>query len=1239
MASSDDSSTQNVDDQDVAIVDEALLKRKAVWAANSPLFRKPRFLPFPSGRLSRFGRRSQVLLRSSLEPFTLGPLDSAYIEDDPGEGEAGTGYKPSATWQKVVDPSPAQTLVDYPPRPPEPVVNSAQPILFAERRRQHKLRTFFWLGSALLLILTIVFGVINALGQNLEHAGAERDGPALQVTPRVVAEGATMTVQGRKFPAEASIALSRDRSFPVVDTGGHTILRTDHQGRFTDTITIGPDWGAGAHTLSVEDSVTHKAMAVPVQVTGTGAAQRPAHFGLSTKILDMGSGDQAMNSSKQITLINQGSGSISWRASTTQSWLLLAPASGTVYANKPTRVTVAVDRANLSPGTYKAQILFVSSAGDDTLQVQMKVEPLVVADEPVLQVSPPVQSFTAVDGGDAPPAQVVTVSNPGDLPLAWSASASVPWLEISPAKGTINPGGSQTVQVIAHTNTLLPGTYDGVVTFKGPGNQKVLHSPQTLAISMTITPRCSLSMSTNTLNFASAYRQAAPAGQKLNITATANCTAALSWQAVSNAPWLTLDTTGGTTPGALTVGIKVAGLSPGNYTDTITVSSANDSQEVLVNFVLGQAGSSVLTTSTSSLSLSGAVAQNTPPGQNITISNTGTRSLNWHASASTSSNGAWLKVSPTSGVLAPQQSAQLTVTIEQLATLQVGTVVQTYTGTVQLTGTDDTGQAAAGSPLSIPVTFLLQPGCGMTETPQTLSFTATLGQADPAAKSIQLATTGACSATLNWTAQVSDGAWLNATPHGTLAPGSSGTVNVAVSLQGLQEGTYSGKVAISAVNSVTQAQVGEIQNVLVTLNVQRACTLQAPSLDKANFSTLAGTNPANQTFSIAVSGVCSSAVLVTPIATMENNIAGVLTITPASTTITSGNSAVFTISVASSGLSTGSYSGMITLTAVDNGVAISGSLQKIAVTLQVNAPPELQASASSFAFTVATGSSTQSLILSNAGGGTLKVSAVLQDGAPSFVSLSSGLNTNVDGGGNVPLNVAVNGTGVASGQYTASVLVTAIDVATGQVVKGSPLTIPVKIVVPAEAMQLSADHLSFTTTSGNNPAAQTLSVTNAGGGTLSWTISTPSQSWLTVSPTSGTTVAGSNSAVTFAVSAANLTASPPDATVVFTPSAGSPVSVTVTLQISGTQPTPPPTETPTSSATAPPQVTVTPIPPLPPAPTPTTTLAVTATAAIPPSLFVPPPDMILQPGVTATATSEPTASATASPGTATQRTP
>ena len=98
----------------------------------------------------------------------------------------------------------------------------------------------------------------------------------------------------------------------------------------------------------------------------------------------------------------------------------------------------------------------------------------------------------------------------------------------------------------------------------------------------------------------------------------------------------------------------------------------------------------------------------------------------------------------------------------------------------------------------------------------------------------------------------------------------------------------------------------------------------------------------------------------------------------------------------------------------------------------------------------------------------------------------------------------------------------------------------------------SPTSLSFAATQGGaNPATQTLSISNTGGGTLSWTAS-DNATWLTLSPTSGT----GNGAVTLTVTTGTLTAGSYSSTVTMNAVGASSVTVPVTFTVA-TAPVPP----------------------------------------------------------------------------------
>jgi len=172
---------------------------------------------------------------------------------------------------------------------------------------------------------------------------------------------------------------------------------------------------------------------------------------------------------------------------------------------------------------------------------------------------------------------------------------------------------------------------------------------------------------------------------------------------------------------------------------------------------------------------------------------------------------------------------------------------------------------------------------------------------------------------------------------------------------------------------------------------------------------------------------------------------------------------------------------------------------------QAPAPPPLSPtiglSASSLSFTGVQGGanpSAQTVSMTNSGGGTMSWGA----------GSSAGWLTLTASGSTAPgtLTASANLAGLAAGTYNTTITVTA----TGAT--NTPQTVPVTLTVSAAPVPptigLSPSSVSFTGVQGGaNPSNQTLSLTNTGGGTLSWTVS-DNAAWLTVSPASGSAAPG-----------------------------------------------------------------------------------------------------------------------------------
>lgn len=201
-----------------------------------------------------------------------------------------------------------------------------------------------------------------------------------------------------------------------------------------------------------------------------------------------------------------------------------------------------------------------------------------------------------------------------------------------------------------------------------------------------------MSLSTENLGF-SYTGGAAPAAQSVQVSNIGAGT--MNWTATGDRPWLAIAPASGTNDGAMGVTANAAGLAPGNYTGSITVScplSAGSPKKVNVTLSVAAAVQPSLTVSPASLSFSATAGGSNPASRSLTIGNDSGGSLNWTAS----SNQQWLSVSPQSGT-APG-SASVAVNIAGLA-------AGTYSGAITVTSS-----GSLNSPQTVNVTLTVAQG-------------------------------------------------------------------------------------------------------------------------------------------------------------------------------------------------------------------------------------------------------------------------------------------------------------------------------------------------------------------------------------------------------------------------------------------------------------------------------------------------------------------------------------------------
>ena len=215
-----------------------------------------------------------------------------------------------------------------------------------------------------------------------------------------------------------------------------------------------------------------------------------------------------------------------------------------------------------------------------------------------------------------------------------------------------------------------------------------------------------------------------------------------------------------------------------------------------------------------------------------------------------------------------------------------------------------------------------------------------------------------------------------------------------------------------------------------------------------------------------------------------------------------------------------------------------------AINIMTTGAPMIAASPASlqFAYTVDGAiPATQSVQITNAGGGTLAWCATSN---VSWLALRPASGTAPS-----TLSLLLSPTSLTAGTYTGTVQVSAGGAS------NTPISISVSLTVAPNpnALVVSAQALSFSyTVGGAVPAAQSISITNAANGTLSWTASS-SATWLTVSPTSGSVP----STISVSVNPAGLSAGSLAGVVTVSSPGIAAQKIAVTLTVSSAPPTGP----------------------------------------------------------------------------------
>jgi hypothetical protein len=720
------------------------------------------------------------------------------------------------------------------------------------RKHASRLRVVFASLTILaILALTIdsILVSVAFLNKNIKPVTSIPLGPpTLILSNTEVVYGQAITLHIRNFTPSSLVYITRDMDVPVDLKAPNIVrdsyIRVDSKGSADVSMTIQNTWDPGFHTINAEDQTTRHTAQTSLHI-GHAGPTRPPHLVVDTLTIDLGDAAIGANSVRPLSMHNDGSGTITWSASSDQPWLLVAPNEGSFSDNQT--ISVAGQRANLKVGDYSGTITISSTIGISAqIPVVMIVDPLPTSVTPILQITPALLSFVAVDGNAAPNSLPLLVSNTGKQPLHWSIASQssttdangsfaltsgliTNWLKTDLTKGTVAPNATTTIQVSALSSSLLPGAYTSTLVFNA--DKGTVNTPQSVNISLTIEPRCSLQVSTNALTFTTILNST-PATQAISLSASASCPATSAWTATTTQPWLSVTPSGSQLKGiansTATVAINTSNLAVGTYTDTITLTLAQtqNTQSVFVQLTIQPIpgpGAPVMTVSPLNLNFSVMQGSGISPPQIVSITNTGGSALTWQPKEVFNSGILiWMGTFPAGGSIAPGQTTQLMVRVR--ASFPGGVLLGAgpHTATITVHGLDSNNNEIAGSPQVVSVNLNVVVPCTLPPpTANTLAFTAVQGGSNPTPQTESFGATGNCAWPVAWSVTGSLPSWLNvsSTTGSFTTDGQSAAVTLSPTITGLAPGTYTAQIAIAATDSSATTPAQSPQSISVNLTI------------------------------------------------------------------------------------------------------------------------------------------------------------------------------------------------------------------------------------------------------------------------------------------------------------------------------------------------------------------------------------------------------------------------------------
>jgi subtilisin len=388
-----------------------------------------------------------------------------------------------------------------------------------------------------------------------------------QVGTAVSGSNATVTLAGDGAATTAWTATKR-RAWTTLTSGNGTGSGTVAWSRSTTGLAV----GTYVDTITVTASGATGSPARVIDTLVITAAPAPLTLAVSpgSRSVSAQQGTAVAGSNATVSLTGDGAATTAWTATKRRAWTTLTTGNGTGSG------TVAWSRntTGLAVGTYVDTITVTATGA--TGSPSRVIDTLVITAAPVpltLAVSPGSRSISAQIGTAAAGSNAtITLSGTGAATTAWTATKRRTWTTLTTASGT----GSGTVAWSRNTTGLAVGTYVDTITVTASG---ATGSPSRVIDTLRITAApvpLTIAVSPGSRSV-TAQQGTVVSGSSATVTLAGDGAATTAWTATKRSAWTTLTTSGGTGSGSVAWSRSTAGLVPGVYVDTITVTASGAS--------------------------------------------------------------------------------------------------------------------------------------------------------------------------------------------------------------------------------------------------------------------------------------------------------------------------------------------------------------------------------------------------------------------------------------------------------------------------------------------------------------------------------------------------------------------------------------------------------------------------------------------------------------------------------------